>query len=68
MAHCLGGLMDLPHGECNSILLRHVMDFNFAHVPEKFLVIGEAMGAGIVSETAIGQRPAGSGKTPVNAG
>ncbi|MEN6351531.1 MAG: iron-containing alcohol dehydrogenase, partial [Syntrophomonas sp.] len=24
MAHSLGGLLDLPHGECNAILLRHV--------------------------------------------
>ncbi|MCP4135357.1 MAG: iron-containing alcohol dehydrogenase [bacterium] len=44
MAHSLGGFKDLPHGECNSILLRHVVDFNFSTVPEKFLKIGEVMG------------------------
>lgn len=44
MAHSLGGYRDLPHGECNAMLLRHVMDFNFKVSPEKYLRIGEAMG------------------------
>ncbi len=29
MAHQLGGFYDLPHGECNAILLPHVAEFNF---------------------------------------
>ena len=29
MSHSLGGFFDLPHGECNAILLPHVMEFNF---------------------------------------
>lgn len=29
LAHSLGGFFDLPHGECNAILLPHVVDFNF---------------------------------------
>jgi alcohol dehydrogenase class IV len=29
LAHSLGGYLDLPHGECNAILLPHVVDFNF---------------------------------------
>lgn len=44
MAHSLGGLLDLPHGECNAILLEHVMSFNFPKASERFLHIGEAMG------------------------
>ena len=28
MAHALGGLLDLPHGECNALLLEHVLEFN----------------------------------------
>jgi alcohol dehydrogenase class IV len=44
MAHSLGGYRDLPHGECNAMLLSHVMDFNFNAAPEKFLRIGEALG------------------------
>ena len=30
MAHSLGGYLDLPHGECNAILLSHVLDYNFS--------------------------------------
>jgi len=44
MAHSLGGLLDLPHGECNAILLEHVMAFNFPEAGERFSHIGEAMG------------------------
>jgi alcohol dehydrogenase len=44
MAHSLGGLLDLPHGHCNAILLPYVMDYNFTVVPEYFCSIGEAMG------------------------
>lgn len=44
MAHSLGGLLDLPHGECNAILLNHVMHFNFPNSPERFQKIGEVMG------------------------
>lgn len=44
MAHSLGGFRDLPHGECNAMLLRHVADFNFSVAPEKYLRIGEALG------------------------
>lgn len=45
MAHSLGGYMDLPHGECNALLLPHVMDYNFSSAPERFRRIGEALGA-----------------------
>ena len=44
MAHSLGGYMDLAHGECNALLLPHVMDFNFNTAPERYRRIGEAMG------------------------
>lgn len=43
MAHSLGGFLDLAHGESNAILLEHVMAFNFAAAPERYLRIGEAM-------------------------
>jgi alcohol dehydrogenase class IV len=44
MAHSLGGLLDLPHGECNSVLLEHAMAFNFNVAAERYNMIGEAMG------------------------
>ena len=44
MAHSLGGYKDLPHGECNALLLPHVIDFNFSAAPERFRIIAEAMG------------------------
>ena len=36
MAHSLGGFFDLPHGECNAILLPHVMEFNFPASDDQF--------------------------------
>ncbi|MBN2139934.1 MAG: iron-containing alcohol dehydrogenase [Desulfovibrionaceae bacterium] len=47
MAHSLGGLLDLPHGQCNALLLDQVMDYNFDYAPERFTDIGRAMGADI---------------------
>ena len=44
MAHSLGGFKDLAHGECNALLLPHVMDYNFSVAPDRFRRIGEAMG------------------------
>lgn len=44
MAHSLGGLLDLPHGECNAILLDHVIGYNFPESVERYGKIGEAMG------------------------
>jgi alcohol dehydrogenase class IV len=43
MAHSLGGFRDLPHGECNALLLPHVLDFNFPAAPDRFRSIGAAM-------------------------
>ena len=44
MAHSLGGFLDLPHGECNSLLLEHVVNFNYAAAPERFGVIAQNLG------------------------
>ncbi len=44
MSHSLGGYLDLPHGLCNSLLLEHVVAYNFASAPERFKRIAEAMG------------------------
>ena len=44
MAHSLGGFKDLPHGECNALLLPHVINFNFSSAPERYRRIAELMG------------------------
>jgi alcohol dehydrogenase class IV len=44
MAHSLGGALDIAHGECNSILLDHVIAFNLPAAPERFEHIAAAMG------------------------
>ncbi|MBV5306250.1 MAG: iron-containing alcohol dehydrogenase [Desulfobulbaceae bacterium] len=44
MAHSLGGFLDLPHGECNALLLPHVVNYNFTVAPERFSRIGQALG------------------------
>ena len=44
MAHSLGGLSDLPHGECNALLLEHVMAYNYPACPKRYETIGAAMG------------------------
>lgn len=36
MAHSLGGFLDLPHGECNALLLNHVVNFNYSAREEKY--------------------------------
>ena len=43
MAHSLGGLLDCTHGECNAILLPHVIAFNFEAARDRYLEIGRAM-------------------------
>lgn len=43
MAHSMGGLLDLPHGECNSVLLEHVIDLNFDSVPQRYTDIAEKL-------------------------
>jgi alcohol dehydrogenase class IV len=44
MAHSLGGYLDLPHGECNSILLFHVMAYNYEVSFERYERIGSVLG------------------------
>lgn len=51
MAHSLGGLYDLPHGECNSVLLEHVIYLNFDTVPERFRKIAEQLNINIVKDS-----------------
>ncbi|WP_029457364.1 iron-containing alcohol dehydrogenase [Solidesulfovibrio alcoholivorans] len=44
MAHQLGGFYNLPHGECNALLLPHVEQFNLIANVEKFVEMAKIMG------------------------
>ena len=39
MAHSLGGMMDLPHGECNAMLLSPVIAYNFTSAPARYRLV-----------------------------
>jgi alcohol dehydrogenase class IV len=54
MAHSLGGLLDLPHGECNALLLEHVVAFNFPDAELRYRDIARAMD--LVVDEAPGER------------
>ncbi|HEY9415655.1 MAG TPA: iron-containing alcohol dehydrogenase [Pseudonocardia sp.] len=53
MSHQVGGLLDLPHGVVNGVLLPHVIRFNARAEPARFRAIGQAMGL----EVALGTPP-----------
>ena len=55
MAHALGGRMDLPHGDCNAILLEHVIRFNFTAAAERYRAVGRAMGLDMEGSPADGE-------------
>ncbi|MBV7276636.1 iron-containing alcohol dehydrogenase [Clostridium sp. PL3] len=51
MAHSLGGMLDLPHGECNAILLKYLVNYNFKYSEERFRNISSAMGLNLSRES-----------------
>ncbi|MFW5499222.1 MULTISPECIES: alcohol dehydrogenase-like regulatory protein ErcA [unclassified Maridesulfovibrio] len=51
MAHSLGGHLDLPHGECNAILLPYVIRVNFPYAVERYSRIAEKMGVSVSGKT-----------------
>jgi len=55
MAHQLGGFYDLPHGECNAILLPHVEKFNLIACIDRLAYLAKLIGepvAGISNRAA----------------
>ncbi|WP_209123653.1 iron-containing alcohol dehydrogenase [Alkalihalobacillus sp. BA299] len=44
MAQTLGGIINVPHGQCVAWMLGPVMEFNWKGHPEKFARIAQAMG------------------------
>lgn len=57
ISHAIGGKYLLPHGEINSILLPHVMEFNRIAAPARFSHIAEMMGMDI---RALSEQQAGN--------
>ena len=47
MAHGLGGLLDLPHGLCNALLMEHVVAANYESAAARYDRIGHLLGAEI---------------------
>ncbi len=47
MSHQVGGMLDLPHGVVNGVLLPHVIRFNGAEMPERFVPVAQAMGIAV---------------------
>ncbi|MEJ2699590.1 MAG: iron-containing alcohol dehydrogenase [Desulfuromonadales bacterium] len=62
MAHSLGGEKDAPHGECNAILLDHVIEFNLPASPERFERIAQAMDLDLRGMTSTEKKAALLGK------
>ena len=52
MAHSLGGLLDLPHGECNAMLLNHVIAFNHQIADERYRAVAQAIGLDVTGMRA----------------
>ena len=44
MAHSVGGLLDLPHGQCGAMFLNNVIDFNYGHAEQRYSNAAAAMG------------------------
>lgn len=44
LAHSLGGLLDMPHGECNAILLGPVIEYNFDSASDRYRLVAECLG------------------------
>ncbi len=44
LAHSLGGLLDLAHGECNAVLLGPVIAYNFGSASARYRLVAEQLG------------------------
>jgi alcohol dehydrogenase class IV len=52
MSHQVGGLLDLPHGVINGILLPHVIRYNAQSIPDRFRDLAVAVGLPVVGAPA----------------
>lgn len=56
IAHSLGGLLNQPHGECNAVLLPHLIDSNFDYNEPKFMKLSQTLGfEGNINDTTEGK-------------
>ncbi len=62
MAHSLGGAMDLPHGECNAMLLEKAIVFNYPAASDKYDRLAPLMGLGVEGLTPRDRASAIAGK------
>jgi len=53
IAHSLGGLLDAPHGLCNSIALVASQRYNMVACPSKFANVARALGVDTIGMTTI---------------
>ncbi|MCB9649074.1 MAG: iron-containing alcohol dehydrogenase [Deltaproteobacteria bacterium] len=58
VAHSLGGKLDLPHGECNALLLEHVVDFNFDAAEDGYRAVAETLGLEVRGQSSARVRSA----------
>lgn len=56
LAHSIGGFYDYAHGECNGLLLEHVLAFNYESSSERYDKIGQIFRANLSVETQSGKR------------
>lgn len=61
-AHALGAHYGIPHGMGNAIMLPHVMSFNVEEVPERYVMVADAMGLDVM-----GKEPLEAAKEAVQA-
>ena len=47
MAHSLGGLFDLSHGECKSLLIDHVVRFNWPQASQRYSTLADSLGVSL---------------------
>jgi alcohol dehydrogenase len=52
MSHQVGGLLDAPHGVVNGVLLPHVIRYNAALVPDRFVPLAQAVGLDVIGVPA----------------
>ncbi len=52
MSHSLGGRLDLAHGKCISILVDHVVRFNWPSAAKRYRRMGAAMGLDLAAQSS----------------